>query len=254
MKPSSRSDRFDMISLTASAAAIFRVPLLGPTVKRTWKIFRGLIQRHGTPHAARRYIRQHAVPKLHLGAGGSGLPGWFNTDLFPERWPVMRLDAKRSFPLPDSRFRFVFSEHMIEHLPLAGARNMIAECFRILTPGGRIRIATPDLARIVRLHAESAVSEQKRYLSWSIRHNRLPVDLPETAVVINSLFHDHGHRFLFDEESLAALLHAAGFVEVQRLRPGESAYPELRGVEMHHLVIGVEANDFETLVVEGRKP
>ncbi|MBI5771139.1 MAG: class I SAM-dependent methyltransferase [Verrucomicrobia bacterium] len=235
-------------------AALFRVPLFGPAVQALWQFARRLVLHHGTAWAARRHLRTPGVRKLHLGAGGAGLPGWFNTDLFPERWPVMRLDATRSFPLPDAAFQFVFSEHMIEHLPLAGARHMVAECFRVLAPGGCVRLATPDLARVVRLHPAASTPEHQRYLAWSQRHNRLAADLPPAAVVINSLFHDHGHQFLFDEETLATLLRLAGFTDIRRCVPGESEHAELRGVEIHHLVIGVEANNFETLVLEGRKP
>lgn len=235
-------------------AALFRVPLLGPAVQALWQFARKLVLHHATTWAASRYLCTPGVHKLHLGAGGEGLLGWFNTDLFPERWPVMRLDATRPFPLPDAAFQFVFSEHMIEHLPLAGARNMVAECFRVLAPGGRIRLATPDLARVVRLHTAATAPEHERYLAWSQLHNRLPADLPPAAVVVNSLFHDHGHQFLFDEESLAALLRLAGFTDIRRCPPGESSQAELRGVEIHQLVIGTEANDFETLVLEAHKP
>lgn len=235
-------------------AALFRIPLLGPVVQALWQFARRLVLRHGTTWAANRYLRSPGIRKLHLGAGGEGLAGWFNTDLFPERWPVMRLDATRSFPLPDAAFHFVFSEHMIEHLPLAGARKMVAECFRVLAPGGYVRLATPDLARVVQLHTAASAPGHQRYLAWSLRHNKLASDLPPAAVVINSLFHDHGHQFLFDEATLAELLRLSGFTDIRRCVPGESEHSELRGVEIHQVVIGVEANDFETLVLEARKP
>jgi predicted SAM-dependent methyltransferase len=230
------------------------VPVLGTIIQVMWRVLRGLVLRCATSIVARRYLGNHPVRKLHLGSSGEGLPSWFNTDLFPERWPVVRLDATRPFPLPDAAFQWVFSEHMIEHLPLAGGRNMVGECFRVLAPGGRVRLATPDLARVTRLHAEAGTPEHRRYLAWSVRHNRLPTDLPSAAVVINSLFHDHGHRFLFDEESLNALLRDAGFIEIHRCLPGESEHAEFRALETHARVIGVEANLFETLVVEARKP
>jgi hypothetical protein len=71
---------------------------------------------------------------------------------------------------------------------------------------------------------------------------------------VNSLFHDHGHQFIYDEETLATLLRSAGFIEIRRCLPGESKLAEFRSLELHHLVIGTEANRFETLVLEARKP
>lgn len=199
----------------------------------------------------RSYVNTHKVKKLHL--GGNGHPEWLNTDLFPSYWKTARLDATQPFPLPSSSFDLVFSEHMIEHVTLAGARRMLAECHRVLRRGGRIRIATPDLARVLSLYAATEAPLQV-YLRSSISHNRLSTDLPASVVVINSLFHDHGHCFLYDEETLSALLRAAGFQHLRRHVPGQSDYPELRNLEVHHHAIGHEANNFETLILEAQKP
>lgn len=197
------------------------------------------------------YLRTNATAKLHL--GGGGLFGWLNTDLFPSHWRTARLDATRPFPLPSARFSLVFSEHMIEHVSLAEARRMLAESHRVLRPGGRIRLATPDLARVVGLYA-AADAPRRDYLRWALAHNRLPTYVPADAVVINSLFHDHGHQFLFDEASLTTLLLGTGFTNVRRYAPGESDDPDLRNLEMHHYVIGHIANNFETLVLQAEKP
>jgi len=243
-----------MPNVNSLVARLFRVPLLGPVVQFAWQQSRRLVLCHGTRYFFGRYLRSPGPHKLHLGAGGTGLPGWFNTDLFPERWPTVRLDATKPFPFSSGVFHFVFSEHMIEHVPLVGGRHMLAECFRTMAPGGRIRLATPDLANIVRLHTEADLPAHRDYLAWSLRHNRLPTDLPAPVIVINSLFHDHGHRFLFDEASLAAILRSAGFTDIRRYPPGVSPHPELSGVETHQIVIGEAANNFETLVLEACKP
>lgn len=198
-----------------------------------------------------RYLRGAGPKKLHL--GGGGLHGWLNSDLFPSHWRIARLDATQPFPLPAAGFERVFAEHMIEHIPLAGARRMLAESHRVLRPGGHIRLATPDLARVVGLYAAKDTARLD-YLRWALAHNRLPTDIPADALVINSLFHDHGHQFLFDEPSLTTLLLAAGFTNVRRHPPGESDVPDLRNLEMHHYAIGHTANNFETLVLQADKP
>jgi len=212
---------------------------------------RPLVARLAAPPLIVRYLRDHPVKKLHL--GGGGLHGWLNSDLFPSHWRVVRLDATQPFPLPDASFTCVFSEHMIEHVPLDGARRMLAECHRVLRPGGRIRLATPDLARVIGLYGATDAPRQA-YLRWAVAHNRLPAGVFADVMVINSLFHDHGHQFLFDEAALTALLLAAGFTGIRRHAPGESDCPDLRGLEMHHHAIGHTANYFETLVLEAEKP
>lgn len=237
-----------------TAARLFRVPVLGPMVQRTYWMVRAGVLHFGAKPLMRRYVRRPGPHRLHLGAGGEGLPGWLNTDLHPERWPTVRLDATRPFPLPDAAFDCVFSEHMIEHLPLAGARQMLREAFRVLQPGGRIRIATPDLARVVGLYSGTPAGSTAEYLQWAVAYGRHPTELPADAVVINSLFHDHGHQFLFDEATLGAALRQAGFTDIRRWPPGESNDEHLRSLEVHHCVIGRMANNFETLVLEARKP
>jgi SAM-dependent methyltransferase len=235
------------------AARLFRLPVLGPAVQRAYWLVRSGVLHFGAGPLMRRYLRRPGPHRLHLGAGGEGLPGWLNTDLHPERWPTVRLDATRPFPLPDAAFDRVFSEHMIEHLPLAGARQMLREAFRVLKPGGRIRIATPDLARVVGLYAGGPAGANADYLRWAVAYGRHPADLPADAVVINSLFHDHGHQFLFDEATLGAALRQCGFTAIRRWPPGESDDELLRGLEVHHRVIGRAANDYETLVLEAGK-
>lgn len=47
-----------------------------------------------------------------------------------------------SFPFSDQKFDFVFSKSAIEHLQMPD--NFIKEIYRILKPGGRIIVMTPD--------------------------------------------------------------------------------------------------------------
>lgn len=47
-------------------------------------------------------------------------------------------------PFPDDEFTFAFSEHFFEHLFLDEAGELMKECFRVLRPGGVLRIAVPD--------------------------------------------------------------------------------------------------------------
>lgn len=205
-----------------------------------------------SPFLIARYLRSHASKRLHL--GGGGLTGWLNTDLWPSHWRIARLDATRPFPLPTASFDFVFSEHMIEHVTVDGARRMLAESHRVLRPGGWIRIATPDLARIVRIFSEPADPAHQRYNARSVASFHLVADLPARTTTFNSLFYLHGHRFIYDHEALATLFRQAGFVDIRPTVPGESAIPELRDIHQHHYAIGVEANLIETLVLEGRRP
>ena len=209
----------------------------------------------------RRYLGTHAVRKLQIGAGPNALDGWLNADFTPQRPSDIFMDATRPFPLPANSFDFVFSEHMIEHVPFSPGRRMIAECYRVLKPGGRIRIATPNLEQIVGLRTAIPSAEQRQYVSWAIANHVLGAletdrreDLYRPAYVINNFFWDFGHYFVYDLETLVATLSAAGFLDAVVCAPGESTIHDLCGLESHGALIGEEYNRFETMVVEARKP
>jgi SAM-dependent methyltransferase len=218
---------------------------------------RSIRRRALDPRRIEQYVETHAVRKLQIGTGPNPLSGWLNTDLAPDTYPehrstIVHLDATKSFPLRDMTFDYVFSEHQIEHIPEPDAHVMLAECFRILRPGGRIRIATPDLVAILRLQGEPLDELERHYVDWVMTRFRPNVRSGNRCCyVINHMFTDHKHRFIYDYETLAALLTDAGFVDAHRCSPGESSDPELRRLETHGQAIGDECvNSFETMVVE----
>ena len=202
----------------------------------------------------RAYFAAHPAPALHLGCGGNLLAGWLNTDLLPERGNVVVLDCTRPLPFADGAFHRIFSEHMIEHIPLAAARGLLAECRRVLRAGGAIRLATPNLAQVCRFHTMRSDPTVARYLAWSRPRYAVPGPGSDAAHVINSLFYHHGHRFLYDEETLSALLREAGFINCVACAPSESPRPGMAGLEHHGHVMGDEFNRLETLVVEAQTP
>jgi predicted SAM-dependent methyltransferase len=199
------------------------------------------------------YLREHAVRKLQLGAAENVQPGWLNTDLhgYGHGGELVYLDARRPFPLPDASFDFVFSEHMLEHLTYEDGQQCLRECLRVLRPGGTIRTATPSLERLARLYDGGEVSE--RYVRWAVDTLEPEVRAYMPGVAVNNFFRSWGHRFIYDKDTLRHALTEAGFVDIQSLRVGESPHPELMGLE-RHLAEAPEINEYETFVLEARRP
>src|SRR5262245_6313463 len=98
-----------------------------------------------------KYLAEHKVRKLHVGCGNNILGGWLNSDYCPSDSRVIHVDATKPFPFVENLFDYVFSEHMIEHVSYLGGLSLLAEACRVLKPGGKIRISTPDLAFLVNL-------------------------------------------------------------------------------------------------------
>src|SRR5262245_54774413 len=81
------------------------------------------------------YMRQ-SFRGLQIGAQTVHLKNWFNTDLDPREEGMYYVDATQPLPFPDNSFDFVFSEHMIEHIPFAAGLELLRECRRVLKPSG----------------------------------------------------------------------------------------------------------------------
>ena len=192
-----------------------------------------------------RYLTENETRKLQLGAGDNVLPGWLNTDLHGYRRAdeLVLLDVRKPFPLPNASFDFVYTEHMIEHLTWTEGQSCLRECLRVLRPGGTIRLATPSLERLLGLYRGGEVAEH--YLRWAVQTLEPEVDAALPGIVINNFFHSWGHRFIYDPGTLEHALTTAGFVGVE-----ERSVSELEG----HLSERPEFNEFETFVLEARRP
>jgi predicted SAM-dependent methyltransferase len=164
------------------------------------------------PRLIRKYLTTNTIRKLHLGCGYHRIAGWLNCDLDPMRDAII-LDVTRRFPFADNTFDFVYSEHMIEHIPDAGGRTMLEESYRVLKPGGTLRIATPDVRFLFRLYREDRSALEEDYVAWS-GVEFLGDKVPHTALgVINNYVRDWGHIFIYDPDTLRQSLEAAVFLE-----------------------------------------
>lgn len=200
-----------------------------------------------------RYLDENPVRKLQIGSGHNPLQGWLNTDLEVEDG-LIYLDATEPLPLPDTSIDYIFSEHMFEHIPYQAGNQFLREANRILKSGGRIRIATPDLDFLIRLHKEFVTDLVQRYIKFEVDRYIAYPKAYTRGNVINNTFRNWGHQFIYDFEMLSLTLSEAGFTEIVRHVPKESNDPQLRGLESHGRVIGEEFNLFETIVVEASKP
>lgn len=180
----------------------------------------------------RRKIRQYLAgageKKLVLGCGSSVLKGWLNTDFEPLSDEVVYLNVTARFPFPDGVFDYVFSEHMIEHIGYADALHMLRECFRVMKPGGRIRISTPNLEFLFDLYRKDKSPLQEEYIRRSAE--RWGVKQLDTHV-INFYLREWGHCFIYDEKALKGAMEDAGFREIERCTLNESRWPALANLE-----------------------
>ena len=194
------------------------------------------------------YGHRHVVRKLQIGSGTNILDGWFNVDIFPVHPNQYYVDSTQGLPFDDATFDYVFSEHMIEHITYLQGRAMLLECFRVTKPGGRIRIATPDLRKIASLYSMSPTQQQKSYIEAVFARWRGDYDSHEVGIVVNNIF-GFEHEFIYDRGTLGELIEKAGFQDIVECLPGTSCDPVLSGIDAH----AMDYIAFETLVLEARR-
>ncbi|MCG9910000.1 MAG: methyltransferase domain-containing protein [Flavobacteriales bacterium] len=91
---------------------------------------------------------------VNLGCGNRYHNDWINFDFISAGADVIPCDLTRGIPLEDNSTDVVYHSHVLEHFTKEGGEFFISECFRILKPGGIIRIAVPDLEGITKSYLE----------------------------------------------------------------------------------------------------
>ncbi len=92
--------------------------------------------------------------KLNIGCGNTFHPAWTNFDLNSSHPAVQQVDICAGLPVPDNSQDVVYHSHVLEHLERKQGEALLRECYRVLRPGGVLRIVVPDLEQIARLYIE----------------------------------------------------------------------------------------------------
>jgi len=92
--------------------------------------------------------------RLNCGCGRHAHPDWTNVDFTAQVPGVLEHDLRLGVPFADGHFDCVYSAHMLEHLPRPLAPRFLAECLRVLKPGGVLRLVLPDLESAARRYLD----------------------------------------------------------------------------------------------------
>ena len=168
-----------------------------------------------------RLVGRHSG-RLHLGCGNHRLPGWINADILPGSDLILFMEYR--LPFKDESLQRIYSEHVLEHVPLEIGIRFLRDAHRALASGGVIRIAMPDLDDLI-----EGYREDWRRFDW--------VNWPQHAFIqtraemLNIAFSWWGHKHLSNQEELLRILNSAGFSEVRFVEPSRSEFTDLCGLE-----------------------
>jgi predicted SAM-dependent methyltransferase len=212
--------------------------------------------------------RQHVL-KLNVGCGLDAVPGWENLD---NSWSLVvsshgllrvgfdileRVTRRRLYtPYPSESVAVIYSSHMLEHLPRRDVERFLREAYRVLVPGGVLRLALPDLERKARAYV--AFVEQVRQgcdtacvpADEFVRSTLLGLEegwsLRNLVGLVRFLLARERHCWMWDAPSLMILLRQIGFSEVR-----ETGFRESWIGEVH--LLDLESRRDESFYIEARK-
>jgi SAM-dependent methyltransferase len=215
--------------------------------------------------------------KLHLGCGHHVVEGWVNIDgawgawfgnhpvlatvaralrVPVPAWPrgVRRNDLRRRLPFESHSAEAIYASHILEHLHLEDADRLLADCGRVLRPGGILRVVVPDLAAIVEEYLGRSPfatpiggdTPGDRMNARLRGHEPRRPGLPRRLYDVVADFHTH--KWMYDADSVVARLGRAGFPNAVARPYLDSGIPDIAAVEVPWRVCGGEG-----VCVEGHR-
>lgn len=90
--------------------------------------------------------------KLHLGCGGVDLPGFVNVDVSPAPHVHYVRRIERLSLFADDTVDLIYACHVLEHFPHASVVGVLTEWYRVLKPGGVLRLSVPDFDKLLAIY------------------------------------------------------------------------------------------------------
>jgi predicted SAM-dependent methyltransferase len=214
-------------------------------------------------------LAQLGLRGVHAGSSRSLKRGWLNTDLNPIRERdgreaevgrlslvdgalyFFRHDSTEPYPVADGAFEWAYSEHFIEHLTLDEGIAWLTEVARILRPDGLVRVSTPDLRRYMNAYVDPSdpFYEENRKVMAGLRRFKAEEIPDRRGWMVNNIFYNWEHRWIYDFGELEHALVTAGFdpASVAEHSFAEGAVPEVAELDS-------AGRAFESIYVEARTP
>ncbi|HCN84102.1 MAG TPA: hypothetical protein DIT07_10865, partial [Sphingobacteriaceae bacterium] len=110
--------------------------------------------------------------------------------------------------IKDESLEGIYTEHCLEHISYEKCLVNFKEFYRMLKKGGTVRVIVPDGEIYIDLY-----QQKKTNKNVSLPYGE---DEATPMISINRIFRSHGHRFIYDYETMELLLKQAGFTTVKK--------------------------------------
>lgn len=212
--------------------------------------------------------------RVNIGCGGAPTAGWINYDNSPAVWlarsrplawllravgmidagnlefidrcrglDIRHADGSKRIPQASGSVDVVYSSHMIEHLDRREAGRFLAECRRVLKPGGILRLAVPDLRWSILEYMEKGDADQ------FIAQLQFDIDKPRGLAgrLRRLVSGGRGHHWMYDGASLGRLVAGSGFGAIEIVPAGHTRLADPGTLDLRE-------REGESLYLEARRP
>jgi len=208
---------------------------------------------------------RRGLKKINFGSFvGQFYYGFLNVDILDMEkfamgngYKFMKLDVAKPIPFPNEYADLIFASHLIEHLSRDEGVRFMAECSRILKPGGVVRIATPDTKRLMRYYNHDTdlwcrARENDKKVRYDLnsddpdglaqfRHVNVGVAGAPTPLDAFANLALSGHKSIYDEDSLRKTMEDAGLKVTQVAMREEKKKGKKKGKKTHKVATPIDA-------------
>jgi predicted SAM-dependent methyltransferase len=190
--------------------------------------------------------------RLNLGCGEQVVDGWLNVDyalgarvskipvirelaqktgIFHTTWDkrIFLTNLTKDFPWEDNSIETIYSSHTLEHFTRAQGQHFLRECFRVLQPGGTIRIVIPDLAHIVNSYQKKEILAENFLDELHVLYENGTQSKSNFKRKLAPFIH-FPHKCMYDTEALIRTFKDVGFSAESR-SAFESAIRDIKVIE-----------------------
>lgn len=173
-------------------------------------------------------LRNRKIVKLNIGCGTDYKKGWINIDNNTDN-NIKKLDLnwdlRFPLPFPENSVDFIFHEHFQEHLTVEEGIAVNKDFLRVLKTGGVLRIATPDLEKLVHNYLHVPLDKDPVIKQFKVDFVKTPAEW------VNMNFSWWGHKWVYDYEELSRRLRESGFTKISKQKIGKSKHLGLNNIE-----------------------
>jgi SAM-dependent methyltransferase len=140
---------------------------------------------------------------LHLGCGGVNHDKFVNIDGLPAPHIHYIRSIDDLSPFKDNTVDLIYAAHCLEHFSHRKTSTVLAEWFRVLKPGGILRLSVPDFDALYEIYKESGKE----------------IDSILEVLMAKQDYKYNFHMTVFNQSSLERVLKNVGFQEVRQWQP-----------------------------------